>query len=105
MRTDSRYISADKQFTSGNTYDEAGEPIVLEGEPVREVHQSLYRLPVLPLPESPDTTHLVIVGDTYPLLAKRVLMDSEKWWLIAEANPQIRHPFDVRPNDVIFIPQ
>lgn len=104
MRTDSRYISADKQFTQGNTYDKAGELIKVDGEPTREVHQSLYRLPVLPLPESPDRTQLMTIGDTYPLIAKRELNDSEKWWIIAEANTQIRHPLDLKPNDVIFIP-
>lgn len=104
MRTDSRYIAADKHFTQGYTYDEAGEIVLLEGEPAYEVHQSLYRLPILPLPDPPDSSLRLTAGDTYPLIAKREMNDSEKWWVIAEANPQIRHPLDAKPNDVIFIP-
>jgi hypothetical protein len=106
MREDSRYIDADSRFVAVHTYDEAGvREKEEEGErPKTETRAVLYRLPVLPAPEPPDETYMVKITDNYPLLAKRVFNDPEKWWVFAESNPQIRHPLDLKATDVIFVP-
>jgi hypothetical protein len=44
------------------------------------------------------------VTDSFPLMSKRLFNDSEQWWVLAEANPQVRHPLDLKAADVLFIP-
>lgn len=106
MRPDSRYASADSIFVSGHLYDEGGVVTPREDstEAAVRTRETLYRLQVLPLPEPPDTTYMAKVTDSFPLLAKRLLNDSEQWWVLAEANPQVRHPLDLKTADVLYIP-
>ena len=113
MRPDSRYASADSVFVSGHLYDEGGvvTPREESTEAAVRTRETLYRLRArchrtaqLPLPEPPDTTYMAKVTDSFPLLAKRLLHDSEQWWVLAEANPQVRHPLDLKTADVLYIP-
>lgn len=105
MKPDSRYVDADRLFVSTHLYDEAG---VREdddsGRPKTESRVALYRLPVLPAPEPPEQTYMAKVTDNFPLLAKQLFNDSEKWWVVAEANPHVRHPLDLRAGDVLYLP-
>jgi hypothetical protein len=104
MKPDSRYIDAGSEFVSSHLYDAAGVRENRDGKPGIAVQKALYRLQVLPLPESPDETYMAKVTDTFPLLAKRLFNDPEKWWVVAEANPQIRHPLDLEAADILYIP-
>ena len=106
MRPDSRYNTADSMFVSGHIYDEGGVVTAREDSPEAAIRtrETLYRLQVLPLPDPPESTYMAKVTDTFPLMAKRLMNDSEQWWVLAEANPQIRHPLDLKAADVVFIP-
>jgi hypothetical protein len=39
------------------------------------------------------------------LLAFRTLQDPTRWWVVADANPQIRYPFDFVMGNVIHMPE
>lgn len=43
-------------------------------------------------------------GDTLQHLAGKYYNDAEKWWVIADANPQIIYPDDIAPGTVLRIP-
>lgn len=43
-------------------------------------------------------------GDTLQHLAGKYYNDAEKWWIIADANPQIIYPDDIAPGTVLRIP-
>lgn len=105
MNPDSRYVDADTRFVVCHTYDEGGKAEVTdEGAKKVEARAAVYRLPVPPYPDPPDTTYMANVTDTFPLLGKRLFNDSERWWVLAEANPQVRHPLDLKAADVLYIP-
>lgn len=106
MNPNSRYQDADFLRAPARNYDELGLHEVYEdtGESRVEVRAAIYRLPTLPMPEPPEQQRMVRVTDRYHLLAKQSLNSSTLWWVVAEANPQIRHPLDIKAGDVIYMP-
>jgi hypothetical protein len=53
---------------------------------------------------APYARYQVIQGETYQLLADRMWGDAGMWWRIADANPQIFFPDDLKPGDIIRLP-
>jgi hypothetical protein len=105
MNPNSRYTSADYVYASSHRYDAAGVLVAGDNDgPSLKTRQALYRLQVLPLPEPPSNTYMAKVTDSFPLMSKRLFNDSEQWWVLAEANPQVRHPLDLKAADVLLIP-
>lgn len=106
MRYDSRYRDADTQMAPAHDYDSMGRVVISEDTETPKINTraTLYRLTTLPLPDPPEDTYQVDVTDNFPIVANEVLGDQQKWWLVAEANPQIRHPLDLKTADVIYIP-
>lgn len=49
--------------------------------------------------------HVWSVGDRIDLLAARFLGDSDRWWVIMLANPEITDPDTIEPTTVIRIPR
>jgi len=43
-------------------------------------------------------------GDTFESLAYRYYDDANKWYIIADVNPQIFWPFDLQSGALIYIP-
>ena len=64
----------------------------------------VYLLTTLPLPESPQIQIMARETDNITLLAHDSLRDPTKWWVVADANPQIRHPLDLKTGDVVLLP-
>lgn len=50
------------------------------------------------------TRHIAEENDRMDLLAARYFNDPEMWWVIAEANPELFYPEDIRPGTVVRIP-
>jgi hypothetical protein len=47
--------------------------------------------------------HVVVAGDTMESLAHTYLEASDKWWVIADANPRM-FPLDLVPGSPVIIP-
>jgi prophage DNA circulation protein len=43
--------------------------------------------------------------DNIQLLAYRHLQDPTRWWVVADANPHIRYPFDFVMGKTIHVPE
>jgi hypothetical protein len=43
--------------------------------------------------------------DNIQLLAFKALQDPTRWWVIANANPHIRYPLDLKAGDMIHLPE
>lgn len=113
MNPESRYAEADRRFVVCHNYTEFGElePRILEdgtydpsGTPKTEGRAALYRLTTLPLPDPPNFQVRAKVTDNFTLYAKEQYNDPTKWWIIADATPSLRHPFDLKPGDTVYIP-
>ena len=102
----SRYGDADRFSVRTHTYESDG--ILTEDpdtkEPYVEYRDTLYRYTALPLPDPPETQYMVKQDADISLIAHVALKDPQKWWVVADANPQIRHPFDYSVGDVIYLP-
>ena len=44
-------------------------------------------------------------GDTFENLAAKLYGDSAQYWRLADLNPQIKFPLDLKAGDIIRIPQ
>ena len=55
-----------------------------------------------PIPGS--ARHLVLAGETFESLADMRYADATKWYIIADANPQIFWPLDLTEGVEIIIP-
>jgi hypothetical protein len=103
---DSRYAEGSTDFSSSHSYDSDRHPVTDDetGELTVRSHSTVYLLTTLPLPPPPRVQVMVRETDNMPLLAHEALNDPTKWWVLADANPQVRHPFDLRTADVIYLP-
>jgi hypothetical protein len=106
MKYDSRYRDAESLIVQSHSYDILGKTEIDPNteSPVRNIRSTLYRLTTLPLPDPPDYQHQVKVTDDMPKLAHQYMGDPQKWWVLADANPHIRHPLDLKTPDIIWIP-
>lgn len=100
-----RYSDASRGFASAHDYAEDGS-VVLEGrEPVVVHRDTLFRDPVDPaaIPKNPQGYRTNSV-DTMPLLAHTALDDPTQWWRIADVNPHVWYPWDLRPATTLRFP-
>jgi hypothetical protein len=67
-----------------------------------------YRATIVPCcqPRVPDsfTLHLVLDGERLDMLAAGSYGDSEMWWRIADANPELFFPDDIPAGTLLRIP-
>jgi hypothetical protein len=122
ITSDSRYADAAHENALTHLYDALGTPeTVTVTDQAIPLAGSTTTLPLVgdTLTEiSRDTTYLLttVPGSTLPrsymakmtdnmqLLAYQSLQDPTRWWVIADANPQLRYPFDLTTGDVIHLP-
>jgi len=102
----SRYAGGNTDFSQSHVYDSDQYPVTDEetGELSVRSLTTVYLLTTLPLPAPPKVQVMVRETDDMPLLAYEALNEATKWWVLADANPQVRHPFDLKTSDVIYIP-
>lgn len=108
---ESRYTRAQKLSSPTHKYESDGELTYDVDENSKttdhisiEYRDTTYLLTTLPLPDPPDVQYMVKDGADVALIAHMALKDPQKWWIVADANPQIRHPLDYKAGDVIYIP-
>jgi hypothetical protein len=106
MTPESRYSSSDEIFVPAHRYTDVGEAEVDTKSDSAVVHtdRAIYRLVTLPLPDPPPASTRAKVTSYMHLYAQDRYGDAEKWWLIADANPQIRYPLDIRVGQRVFLP-
>lgn len=50
-------------------------------------------------------TYVIAPGDTFENIAARLYGDSSQYWRIADLNPQVKFPLDLKVGTTIRIPQ
>jgi len=105
----SRYEEAERQFTQAHLYNEWGYPL-LEGEnPNIKVsvanRETLFRVSTLSrgIPE-PPLEYYAKESEHMPWLAYKFMGDSRRWSELADANPAVWHPLDLKPGNFIKVP-
>lgn len=48
--------------------------------------------------------HLVVAGETLPLISYRYYGKASLYWVIIDSNPSIQHEFDIKPGDTLVVP-
>lgn len=104
ITNDSRYVQAATEFPVAHTYDDTGALELAENDPVTESRATLYLLPT-GITSLPRRQYMVKETDNIQLLAYRSLQDASQWWVIADANPHIRNPMDLKLGDMIYLPE
>ena len=101
---DSRYVNADRQFVPSHSYSAQGRvDVTSEGKTAVRSKDTTYLL-TTSYKALPQLSQMVQYGTDMPSLAYAALDDPTKWWVIADANPHIRHPFDMAPGDIVRLP-
>ena len=75
-------------------------PMIREGSRT----QSLRIRPRFSFNEDNTTSYIWNVNDTLDGLATRFYYEPNLRWVILDANPQYRSEFDIKPGDVLLIP-
>jgi|KBSMisStaDraftv2_1062788.scaffolds.fasta_scaffold10044_4 nucleoid-associated protein YgaU len=73
--------------------------------PARDTTKFAAYLNTITVLTAPYFVHIVREGDTLHTLASLYYRDTDKWWLLADANPQIFSPLHIRPGDPVRVPQ
>lgn len=104
---ESRYQEGERLFVLSHTYGSQRSVDMDEdtGAPRLTSREAVYVLNTLPLPDPPPHEYYVKVTDDYQRLAAEHLGDSQRWWQLADANPQVRYPLDLTMGDVIYLPE
>jgi nucleoid-associated protein YgaU len=55
-------------------------------------------------PPEGSVPYTVQAGDTFESLAAKRYGDGNKWYIIADVNPQVFFPLDLEAGEVIYIP-
>lgn len=115
ITSDSRYSAAAHETALSHLYDAEGNPESYDADGLLQTFASTNS----PTDTSRDTTYLLTTAqgadpprhymvkdtDNIQLLAYRHLDDPTRWWVIADANPQIRYPFDFVMGKTIHVPE
>jgi nucleoid-associated protein YgaU len=91
----SRYDDATLEFARAHSYDDRGEVIVSDGAPITHPRSTFYRSLDHSVPEDPFV-YRAVQGDTMWLLANAAMGEPTEWWRVADANPQVRYPLDLK---------
>ena len=107
ITSDSRYVNAAHESAAAHTYDAFG---MIEADPSNtSVANTLNRDTTYLLTTSqttpPPKQYMVKETDNVQLLAFIALDDPTRWWVIANANPHIRYPLDLKAGDMIHLPE
>jgi hypothetical protein len=101
---DSRYVNADRQFVTSHAYTSQGKTDLTQyGKVAVHSRDTLYLL-TTGFGDFPKSARLTQYGEDFTSIAEETLQDPTKWWVVADANPHIRHPFDLAPGDAIRLP-
>lgn len=106
ITSDSRYTQAAHETPLSHSYTELGViEVDVDTTAVIENSRDTTYLLTTGQPSAPPRQYMVKVTDNIQLLAYRHLQDPSQWWIIANANPHVRYPFDLKMGDTIYIPE
>ena len=108
IQAGSRYEDAERISAIKHYYDAWGHPLLQsEDGTLRFLYttaDTTYLLTTLPLPPPPPAEYFVKDNEHLPFLAFKFMDDSTRWWEMAEVNPQIWYPLDLKTGDYIRVP-
>jgi len=108
IQVGSRYEQADHEFVEQHFYDTYGHPLLIDQDgAIRFINSSTeatYLLNTLPMPPPPPAEYYAKDSEHFPFLAFKFMNDSTRWWEIAEVNPKIWYPLDLRVGDYLRVP-
>jgi len=107
ITNDSRYVDAEHEIATNHTYNELSH-VEYSADNINMtngVSRDATYLLTTGLASPPPRQYMVKETDNIQLLAYRSLRDPTRWWIIANANPTIRHPFDLSMGDMIHLPE
>jgi hypothetical protein len=105
ISNDSRYVDAAYEFADTHTYGTLGTTEVNENGNLNINTRETSYLLTTRYSSPPPRRYMVKDTDNIQYLAYKTLQDPTRWWIIANANPQIRNPFDLTMGDLIYIPE
>lgn len=127
ITSDSRYAAAAHEDALTHLYDSLGNPEtvsitdqVIPGstvtagtvtapnlvtDPLTQISRDTLYLLTTAQGTVPPRTYMVKMTDNVQLLAYRTMVDPTRWWVIADANPHIRYPFDFVMGQTINLPE
>jgi hypothetical protein len=86
-------------------YDEYGKVETQDSGDTLEVFRPTLYLLTTKQVLTPPRQYMVKMTDNIQLLAYKAFQDPYQWWVIADANPHIRYPLDLKTGDVIHMPE
>ena len=107
ISNDSRYIDAAHETATDHTYDDLGRVEYNADDTLvtNDVSRDTTYLLTTGFASPPPKQYMVKETDNIQLLSYRSQRDPTRWWVLANANPQIRHPFDFSMGDMIHLPE
>jgi hypothetical protein len=102
----SRYTKSLNGYPSCHTYTANGDVILDDAKkPALTNRSTNYLFAGPPTGDAPPPlNYMTKETDSFDLLASTQYQDSQKWWVIADANPHIRYPLDLTTGDQINLP-
>ena len=108
MREDSRYQEADRYQTEAHLYDSRGRVLVEKTAstyvPLSSPREVLALYHTLPLPPPPPTEYYAKEWEDFQFLAWKFLQKPTMWWELAEMNPDVWYPLDMKPGQLLRVP-
>lgn len=102
---ESRYTQAERIFVEAPVYDRFGQPVMVNRYTRRTERRDTAYLYTLYFGNTlPPGTLMNREGQGFQEHAWKALHDPRKWWVVADFNPHIRHPFDLKQGDLINVP-
>lgn len=106
----SRYEVAEHQVTLSHSYSTRGYPL-LTGEVGKtslhfraDIREAVYRVTTEADPLGDVVGYYAKEGENLPFLGHKVLDNPNRWHLLAELNPHIWYPLDLKPGEFIRVP-
>ena len=104
----SRYEEGERAWVDAYLYDKYQAP-TYDGDPalkrrLAERREAVYLQHTLPLPDRPRGEYFSKDLEDMPFISFKFLEDATKWWQLAEVNPQVWYPLDIKLGDYLRIP-
>lgn len=106
----SRYEASEHNFVLSHLYSKRGFPLVQGEEGLTSLkvstalREALYRMQTEPDPAGETTNYYAKEFESFQFLGHKILSDPRRWWELADLNPQVWYPLDLKPGDVLTVP-
>lgn len=105
---ESRYQDSVKAFTTGHSYDQFGR-IYLDGDdavpnPRTNTRETLFRLSVPSAEPTSPVEYMAKDGETMTFCSWKLTGAHSNWWKMADINPHVWYPLDLKPGTLLKVP-